>query len=49
MMNVLASGMEIPADILEQLRGRCVRNVKEVNGGISFKNAVRYQSGIDEV
>lgn len=49
MMNVLASGMEIPADTLEQLRGRCVRNVKEVNGGISFKNAVRYQSGIDEV
>ena len=49
LMHVLASGMEIDPAVLDQLRGRCVHEVKSTNGGISFKNAVRYQNGMDEI
>lgn len=45
MMNVLAAAIEISADDLDQLRGRCVREVKQTNGSITFKDAVRYQKG----
>lgn len=45
MMNVLAAGLEIDADQLEQLRGRCVRDVKRTNGSITFKDALEYQQG----
>ncbi len=49
MMNVLASELDISDDLIDQLRGRCVRNVKSINGDISFKSAVRYQNGVDGV
>ena len=45
MMNVLAAGLEIRDEDLRQLRGRCVREVKQTNGSISFKDAVAYQRG----
>lgn len=45
MMNVLAAGMEIDDEALRQLRARCVREVKQTNGSISFKDAVDYQRG----
>jgi len=44
-MNVLASGMEIPEEDLERLRGRCVQNVKKTNGSVTLDDAVRYQNG----
>jgi len=44
-MNVLASGMEIPEDQLEKLRVQCVHNVKKTNGSVSLDEAVRYQNG----
>ena len=44
-MNVLAAGMEISDEDLRQLRARCVREVKQTNGQISFKDAVDYQKG----
>lgn len=44
MMNVLAVGMEVPADDLEKLRAQCVRNVKATNGSISYKDAQERQS-----
>ena len=46
-MNVLAAGMDIPEEQLRSLRGRCVQNVKKVNGGISLDKAVSFQSGAD--
>ena len=46
MMNVLAAGMEISDEDLRQLRARCVREVKQTNGQISFKDAVDYQKGV---
>ena len=49
LMHVLASGMEIDPAVLDKLRGRCVHEVKSTNGGISFKNAVRYHNGMDEI
>ena len=45
MMNILAAGMELTNEDLRELRGRCVREVKETRGRISFEDAVDYQKG----
>lgn len=45
MMNVLAAGMEISDEDLRQLRVRAVREVKQTNGRINFKDAIDYQRG----
>lgn len=47
MMNVLAAGMEISDEDLCQLRARCVREVKQTNGRINFKDAIDYQKGVE--
>ena len=47
MMNVLAAGLEINTEALDDLRGRCVRNVKQTSGAITFKDAVKYQNRED--
>ena len=44
-MNVLASGMEIPDEQLKALRGRCVQDVKKTSGSISLNGTVHYQRG----
>ena len=41
MMNVLAAGLEIDESQLDDLRWRCVQNVKRTNGSISFKDTLR--------
>ena len=41
MMHVLAAGLEIDNSQLDDLRWRCVREVKKTNGGISFKDTLR--------
>lgn len=45
MMNVLAAGLEVGQSTLEQLRGRCIQEVKRTHGCVTFADAVRYQSG----
>ena len=47
MGNILAAGIEIDPDQLRKTRVRCVREVKETNGEISFEDAVRYQQGAE--
>ena len=47
MMNVLAAGMEISDEDLKTLRARSVREVKQTNGRISFKDAIDYQRGVE--
>lgn len=47
MMNVLAAGMEISDEDLKTLRTRSVREVKQTNGRISFKDAIDYQRGVE--
>ena len=47
MMNILAAGLDISDETLRQLRARCVREVKQTNGSISFKDAVDYQRGAE--
>ena len=42
---VLAAEIEISDDDLDRLRARCVREVKQTNGSVNFKDAVRYQRG----
>lgn len=44
-MNVLAAGMEISEDTLQDLRGHCVRNVKKTNGSVTLEKAVEFQRG----
>lgn len=44
MMNILAAGMEVSEDDLKQLRERCVREVRQTGGNITFLDAVRYQN-----
>ena len=45
MMNILAAGMELTDEDLRELRPRCVREVKETRGRISFEDAADYQKG----
>ena len=40
MMHVLALGLEIDVSQLDDLRWRCVQEIKKVNGTISFKDAL---------
>ena len=41
MMNVLAAGLEIDESQLDDLRWRCVQNVKKTNGSITFQDTLR--------
>ena len=43
MMNVLASELDTAPETLDQMRGRCIQEVKETCGEITFKDAVKYQ------
>ena len=47
MMHVLAAGLEINAEELDRLRGRCVQEVKRTSGSIALKDAVNYQKGAE--
>ena len=47
MMHLFATAMEIEPEILEKLRGLCVREIKKTNGSISLKDVVEYQRGAD--
>ena len=47
MMNVLAAGLEINTEALDDLRGRCIQNVEWTSGAITFKDAVKYQNRED--
>ena len=43
MLHVTAASNEVDEDALSHLRGRCVQEVKELRGAISFDKAVRFQ------
>ena len=47
MLHFFAAAMEIEPEIVENLRGRCVREIKKTNGSISLKDVVEYQKGAD--
>ena len=44
-MNVLAAGLEIDTSQLDDLRWRCVQEIKKVNGTISFKDTLAKNQG----
>ena len=44
MMNILAAGMEVSESDLKQLRERCIQEVRQTGGNITFLDAVRYQN-----
>jgi len=46
LMNVVAYGMEIDPVVLDQLRNKCVQEIKRTNGIITLKDAVNYQNGL---
>ena len=45
MMNVLASELDTRPETLEQMRGRCIQEVKKTGGAVTFADAVKYQNG----
>ncbi len=47
MCNLVAAGMEVDLDTLKKVRARCVREVKETNGTISFEDAFKFQKRIE--
>ena len=47
MGNILAADIDIAPDELRKARVRCVKEVKETNGEISFEDTVRYQKGAE--
>ena len=44
MMNLLAIEYQVDPDVLERLRGECVKEVRRLNGSFSFEDAVEWQS-----
>ncbi len=47
MANLVAATSDVDLDTLKKLRARCVREVKETNGQISFEDALKYQKGLE--
>ena len=45
MMHVLAMGLEVNTDQLDQLRWQCVQEVKKTNGSITFKETLEKNQG----
>lgn len=45
--NILAADINSDLDDMEKLRSRCVREVKQINGEIKFKDALKYQKGLN--
>ena len=45
MMHVTAASFRVDEDTLSRLRGKCVNDVKKLNGRITFDDTVRYQKG----
>ncbi len=47
MANLVAAASSADLDTLRRLRARCVREVKETNGQVSFEDALKYQKGLE--
>lgn len=45
MLHVTAANFRVDENTLSRLRGKCVNEVKQLNGNITFDDAVRYQRG----
>lgn len=45
LQNLVAAAQEIDPLSLERLRGECVKEVKRLNGGFSFEDALTWQKG----
>ena len=44
-MNVVAARMKTDDETLKRLRARCVQEVKQTGGAVTFDAAVKYQNG----
>lgn len=45
LMHIAAANFHVNEETLSRLRGKCVNDVKRLNGHISFDDAVKYQKG----
>lgn len=45
LMNIIAAYYEIDPETLDKLRGECIKEVKQLNGSFSLKDAVDWQKG----
>lgn len=48
MMHLMGSRMNVPDEQMDKLRGRCVKEVKETRGKISFYDAMVFQNTSDD-
>lgn len=46
MASLVAAASDVDLDTLRRVRARCVREVKETNGQISFEDALKFQKGL---
>ena len=46
LMHIIASDTDVDAPTLDRLRGRCVQDVKRTNGGLSFKEILKFQKSL---
>lgn len=44
--HIIAADTDVDEEALERLRGRCVRNVGETRGSISFRDILRFQKSV---
>ncbi len=45
MMNLIAANQELDKVDIERLRGECIKEVKRINGTLSFEDAYDWQKG----
>lgn len=45
LLHVSAANFRVDEDTLSRLRGKCVNDVKRLNGQVTFDDVVRYQKG----
>lgn len=44
-MNLIAARQDVDKEVLSALRGECIKEVKKINGSISFDDAYDWQTG----
>ena len=44
LMNLYAVELDVDDDMLDRLRGKCIKDIKKTNGNINLKSIIEYQN-----
>ena len=47
MANLIAAITDVDLDTLKKMRVKCIKDVKETNGGVNFEDAYKFQKRLD--